>query len=62
MSLLAPPGAIVRVWFPETETVMQPGPKFRPCLVLEVDDSSKVPRVSAPSSKPSMNRLRMGLT
>ena len=45
MSLLAPPGAIVRVWFPETETVMQPGPKFRPCLVLEVDDSSKVPRV-----------------
>ena len=45
MSLLAPPGAIVRMWFPETETVMQPGPKFRPCLVLEVDDSSKVPRV-----------------
>ena len=45
MSLLAPPGAIVRVWFPETETVMQPGPKFRPCLVLEVDDSSKVPLV-----------------
>lgn len=33
--LSAPPGAIVRVWFPESEAVMQPGPKFRPCLVVE---------------------------
>ena|SRR5450830_1760506 len=43
MSLLAPLGAIVRVWFPETESVLQPGPKFRPCLVLGIDSSSTSP-------------------
>ena len=32
----APIGAIVRVWFPETESVLRPGPKFRPALVLDV--------------------------
>ena len=32
--LAAPVGAIVRVWFPETEDVMSAGSKFRPCLVL----------------------------
>lgn len=32
----APVGAIVRVWFPESEAVMEPGPKFRPALVLQV--------------------------
>lgn len=47
-TLLAPPpvGAIVRCWFPESESVMSPGPKFRPVLVLMVDDESiPVPRV-----------------
>ena len=34
--LSAPIGAIVRVWFPENETVLQPGPKFRPALILDV--------------------------
>jgi len=45
-STLAPtPGAIVRVWFPESETVMHPGPKFRPVLVLAVScDSKEAPR------------------
>ena len=36
IELSAPIGAIVRVWFPESEAVMQPGPKFRPALVLDV--------------------------
>lgn len=47
-TLLAPPpvGTVVRCWFPESESVMVPGPKFRPVLVLAVDDeSSRVPRV-----------------
>ena len=45
-STLAPtPGAIVRVWFPESESVMQPGPKFRPVLVLAVCcESNEGPR------------------
>lgn len=30
----APTGAIVRARFPESESVMQPGPKVRPALVL----------------------------
>ena len=34
----APVGAIVRVWFPESEAVMEPGPKFRPALVLDVSN------------------------
>ena len=34
----APVGAIVRVWFPESESVLVPGPKFRPALVLEVNE------------------------
>jgi len=45
IELSAPIGAIVRVWFPESEAVMQPGPKFRPALVLgvtEVDGCRKV--------------------
>lgn len=36
----APVGAIVRVWFPESESVLVPGPKFRPALVLEVNERS----------------------
>ena len=32
--LSAPVGAIVRVWFPESEAVLVPGPKLRPCIVL----------------------------
>ena len=32
--LSAPVGAIVRVWFPESEDILKPGPKFRPCLVI----------------------------
>lgn len=39
-NLSAPIGAVVRVWFPESETVMQPGPKFRPGLILGFDDSN----------------------
>lgn len=31
----APVGAIVRARFPESESVMQPGPKVRPALVLD---------------------------
>ncbi len=31
----APAGAIVRARFPESESVMQPGPKARPALVLD---------------------------
>lgn len=44
-TLFAPLGAVVRVWFPETESVMLPGPKFRPCLVLAVDHEGSIPRV-----------------
>lgn len=41
-TLLAPQvGEIVRCWFPESESVMVPGPKFRPVLVLAVDDESR---------------------
>ena len=32
--LSAPVGAVVRVWFPESEAVLVPGPKLRPCIVL----------------------------
>lgn len=39
-NLSAPIGAVVRVWFPETETIMQPGPKFRPGLILGIDESN----------------------
>lgn len=39
-NLSAPIGAVVRVWFPETETIMQPGPKFRPGLILGFDESN----------------------
>jgi len=31
-------GTIVRVWFPESEAGMQPGPKCRPALVLDVTE------------------------
>ncbi len=33
-NLSAPIGAIVRVWFPQSEDVMTPGPKLRPCVVV----------------------------
>ncbi len=45
---LAPPpvAAVVRCWLPEVESVLVPGPKFRPVLVMAVDDESHVvPRV-----------------
>lgn len=45
-TFLAPVGAIVRVWFPEAESIMRAGPKFRPCLVLAEDrEKSIVPQV-----------------
>lgn len=38
-SRLAPlVGHIVLAWFPESESVSEPGPKARPVLVLEADD------------------------
>lgn len=43
--LAAPVGAIVRVWFPESEDVMSSGPKFRPCLVLDVRKTDKCAEV-----------------
>lgn len=35
--LSAPVGAIVRAWFPESEAILSPGPKLRPCLVIAED-------------------------
>lgn len=32
------PGEVIRVWMPEAEDVFSPGPKFRPVLVLAVDE------------------------
>jgi hypothetical protein len=32
------PGDIVKIWMPEREDVFRPGPKFRPVLILAVDE------------------------
>lgn len=34
-------GAIVFCWYPEDETSCQPGPKFRPAMILEVDEAHR---------------------
>ena len=34
-------GAIVFVWFPEDENLLEPGPKFRPALIINADDQKR---------------------
>ena len=57
----APIGAIVRVWFPESEAVMVPGPKFRPVLVLQVATRSDGRREALVTYGTSQNTRSCGL-
>lgn len=34
-------GSVIYAWFPEQAHLMQPGSKFRPCLVVDIDHNSK---------------------
>ncbi len=34
-------GAVLFVWFPEDENLLEPGPKFRPALIINADDQTR---------------------
>lgn len=44
-------GAIVFAWFPEDENPHQPGPKFRPVIVVDLDHDNKRIRVAYGTSQ-----------
>lgn len=33
-------GSVIYAWMPESETPHQPGPKYRPVLIVDVDDNN----------------------
>lgn len=43
--------AIIFAWFPEDENPHEPGPKFRPVLVIDVNLENKLIRVAKGTSQ-----------
>lgn len=55
-------GAIVFAWFPEDENPQIAGPKYRPTLVVDIDQSKMMVRLAYGTSRNVLNHRRGEIT
>lgn len=55
-------GAIVFAWFPEDENPHVAGPKYRPTLIVDIDQSKMMVRLAYGTSRNTTNRHRGQIT
>lgn len=62
MNLSALRGAIVFAWFPEDENPHVAGPKYRPTLIVDINQSKMMVRLAYGTSQNTFNRRKGDIT